>query len=55
MGKQEFLAVECFSCKMFQVIIKSKKNHFNCKICNEKQTVRKIYAISNQAKGNLKF
>jgi hypothetical protein len=51
MGKQEHIAVECFACHMFQSIIKSKNNHFNCKICHEKQTVRKIYAISDNGKG----
>eukprot|EP01080_Neovahlkampfia_damariscottae_P003996 gene3996-7252_t len=50
MGKQEFICVECFSCKTFQVIIVSKKSKFQCKICNEKQSVRKIYAISDKAK-----
>jgi hypothetical protein len=50
MGKQEFICVQCFSCKTFQAIIVSKKSKFKCKICNENQTVRKIYAISDQAK-----
>jgi len=50
MGKQEFIAVRCFSCKNFQVIIASKKSKFQCKICHENQSVQKVYAISNQAK-----
>ena len=50
MGKQEFICVECFSCKTFQSIIVSKKAKFQCKICNEKQSVRKIFAISEKAK-----
>jgi hypothetical protein len=50
MGKQEHICIQCFSCKTFQAIIVSKKNKFKCKICGENQTVRKIYAISDQAK-----
>jgi hypothetical protein len=50
MGKQEFITVKCFSCNTFQSQIKNKTNKFNCKICNEKQSVLKIYAISNNSK-----
>lgn len=52
MGKQEFIAVRCFSCKIFQALMVSKKSKFQCKVCHENQTVQKVYAISNQAKGN---
>ncbi|KAL0480536.1 hypothetical protein AKO1_006845 [Acrasis kona] len=50
MGKIEYIAVQCFECRAFQVAQQTKTNKWQCKICNSKQTVRKIYAISYQAK-----
>jgi hypothetical protein len=50
MGKTEFIAVQCYQCKTFQVGRQTKTNKWTCKICNSKQSVRKIYAVSNQAK-----
>jgi len=48
----EYIAVRCFSdqCQIFQVIQKTKVNKFTCKICNNKQSIRKIYAQSYKAK-----
>jgi predicted RNA-binding Zn-ribbon protein involved in translation (DUF1610 family) len=40
---QVFRVVRCFSCDAFQVDQKKKVNKFSCKICNEKQSVRKVY------------
>ena len=45
-----YVAVRCFSCEMFQVIQKPKSNKFNCRVCNEKQSVRKLYCKSDKAK-----
>lgn len=50
MGKIEYIAVQCFQCHAFQVAQQTKTNKWNCKICNSKQTIKKIYAISFQAK-----
>lgn len=50
MGKIEYIAVQCFQCKVFQVERTKKQNKWTCKICNSKQSVRKVYAISTQAK-----
>ena len=36
--------------EMFQVIQKPKSNKFNCRVCNEKQSVRKLYCKSDKAK-----
>ena len=45
-----YIAVRCFQCEMFQVIQKPKSKKFKCPVCNAKQSVQKIYAISNKAK-----
>jgi hypothetical protein len=50
MGKQEFLALSCFSCSTFQSQIKNKSGKWICKICNEKQSVQKIFGISSNSK-----
>ncbi|KAN0011851.1 hypothetical protein ACTFIU_007422 [Dictyostelium citrinum] len=46
----EYLLVQCYSCTMFQVSQKKKKKDFQCKICNEKQSIRKVYGVSFMAK-----
>ncbi|KAF2077412.1 hypothetical protein CYY_001261 [Polysphondylium violaceum] len=46
----EYILVKCFSCTTFQVQQKNKKNSFSCKMCGAKQTVQKVYGISNTAK-----
>jgi hypothetical protein len=50
MGKTEFIAIQCYQCKTFQVGRQTKSNKWTCKLCNSKQSIRKIYAVSNQAK-----
>ncbi|KAL5493355.1 hypothetical protein EMCRGX_G014524 [Ephydatia muelleri] len=40
---QEFLVLKCFSCETFQVIQVKKTNKWACKICNEKQSITKVY------------
>lgn len=39
---QVFRVVRCFSCEAFQVDQKKKVNKFVCKVCNSKQSVRKV-------------
>jgi hypothetical protein len=40
----EYLAVRCYSptCGMFQVIQKKKTSKWECKICHEEQSLRKV-------------
>ena len=45
-----YIVARCFSCEMFQVIQKPKSKKFKCRMCNEKQSVRKIYCSSDKAK-----
>lgn len=45
-----YIAVRCFQCQMFQVIQKPKSKKFKCSICNNKQSVRKVYCTSDRAK-----
>jgi uncharacterized Zn finger protein (UPF0148 family) len=47
---QTFYAVKCASCGTFQSILFNKRGKFSCKICNEKQSIQKKYAISNKNK-----
>ncbi|KAK9811466.1 hypothetical protein WJX72_004434 [[Myrmecia] bisecta] len=46
----EFHAVQCFQCQTFQVQQVKKVAKFSCSLCGCKQSVRKAYAISAQAK-----
>eukprot|EP00750_Incisomonas_marina_P032271 INCI9078.1.p1 GENE.INCI9078.1~~INCI9078.1.p1 ORF type:complete len:350 (-),score=50.97 INCI9078.1:108-1157(-) len=46
----EYIAVQCFSCEMFQAMQKNKARKFKCKICNEKQSVRRQWARSSAGK-----
>lgn len=52
---QEFYAVQCFQCKQFQVVQKRKDRKFNCKLCGNKQSVRKVVARSTKAADVRKF
>ncbi|XP_074321715.1 uncharacterized protein LOC141658805 [Silene latifolia] len=46
-----FIAVECHQCSTMQVKQQKKSsNKWNCAVCNEKQSVRKVYAQGYQAK-----
>ncbi|KYQ91457.1 hypothetical protein DLAC_08424 [Tieghemostelium lacteum] len=42
----EYICIQCYACSMFQSKQKAKVNTFQCKVCGEKQSIRKIYAIS---------
>eukprot|EP00873_Tetraselmis_striata_P016925 jgi/Tetstr1/437189/TSEL_002760.t1 len=47
---QEFQAVACFSCGAFQSqAVKKSGNRFACRLCGERQSVRKVYAIGKGA------
>eukprot|EP00117_Sycon_ciliatum_P030040 scpid2278/ scgid23781/ UPF0544 protein C5orf45 homolog len=39
---QSFIVVRCYSCCVFQVQQAKKVNKFACKMCNEKQSVKKV-------------
>eukprot|EP00808_Paulinella_micropora_P029062 g15049.t1 len=45
-----FVCVRCFDCGLFQGIQKPKSKKFVCKICHQKQSIRKVYASSDAAK-----
>ncbi|XP_021771514.1 MRN complex-interacting protein-like [Chenopodium quinoa] len=46
-----FIAVKCCHCSTMQVKQQKKSsNKWNCVVCNQKQSVTKIYAQSYQAK-----
>ncbi|XP_046674113.1 MRN complex-interacting protein isoform X1 [Homalodisca vitripennis] len=40
---QEHYVLKCFSCETFQSHIVKKTNKWTCKVCGEKQTVKKVY------------
>lgn len=47
----DYIVVNCFSCKTFQVIQdKKSSNKFVCSICHEKQSVRKVFHSSSYPK-----
>ncbi|GMH33345.1 hypothetical protein BSKO_01179 [Bryopsis sp. KO-2023] len=46
----EYMCVQCFSCETYQVQQVKKANKFQCKMCGEKQSVQKIFAVSDKAK-----
>ncbi|CAM8882832.1 unnamed protein product [Rhodiola kirilowii] len=50
-----FIAVQCFQCLTMQVKMKNRSNKWSCVVCNEKQSVRKVYAHSSMAKDVRKF
>lgn len=50
MGKQEFMVVQCAKCTLYQSNQKTKSGKWQCKVCNEKQSFRKIFAISDKSK-----
>jgi hypothetical protein len=45
----EYVVLCCFSCGTFQSHQKRKDAKFTCVICHEKQSHRKLYAISDRA------
>mmetsp|Transcript_14214 Transcript_14214/g.19756 ORF Transcript_14214/g.19756 Transcript_14214/m.19756 type:complete len:206 (+) Transcript_14214:69-686(+) len=50
MPNSEYVAARCFKCATFQSMRRLKLRTFKCKLCNEKQSLKKIYAISDHAK-----
>ncbi|KAL2717604.1 MRN complex-interacting protein isoform X1 [Vespula squamosa] len=40
---QEMNILCCYSCEMFQVHIVKKAKKWQCKVCNEKQSIRRVY------------
>lgn len=44
---QSYHVVQCFSCSMFQVDIVKKAKKWTCKLCNEKQTLKKVFYEGN--------
>eukprot|EP00967_Tisochrysis_lutea_P116858 scaffold188525_cov37-Tisochrysis_lutea.AAC.2 len=45
-----FLAVRCFACGTFQSIQRTKQSKWACKLCHEKQSFQRAYAMSDAAK-----
>lgn len=48
---QTFRVLKCVECKIFQVDLLKKAKKWSCKICNQKQSVFKVYFESNN--GNI--
>uniref|UniRef100_T1JCR3 MRN complex-interacting protein N-terminal domain-containing protein n=1 Tax=Strigamia maritima TaxID=126957 RepID=T1JCR3_STRMM len=46
---QEFQVVRCCACSAFQVEIKKKSLKWQCKLCNKKQELKKVYGESTSA------
>ncbi|KFM60606.1 hypothetical protein X975_15856, partial [Stegodyphus mimosarum] len=44
---QEFQVLSCFNCEMFQVHQVKKSKKWSCKICNEKQSLKKVFGIGS--------
>ncbi|XP_035231263.1 uncharacterized protein LOC118203120 [Stegodyphus dumicola] len=44
---QEFQVLCCFNCEMFQVHQVKKSKTWSCKICNEKQSLKKVFGIGS--------
>ncbi|XP_014604074.1 PREDICTED: UPF0544 protein C5orf45 homolog [Polistes canadensis] len=40
---QQMNVLCCYSCEMFQVHIVKKEQKWQCKVCNEKQSIRRVY------------
>jgi len=41
---QTFLAVRCCSCSAFQGIQRTQQSKFSCKLCNQKQSITRVFA-----------
>ena len=47
----QFQVLRCFSCQTFNTdIVKKDNRKWTCKICQEKQSVKKVYFVSDSAK-----
>lgn len=40
---QEFVVIRCCECELFQVQMSKKSNKWVCKVCEQKQSVKKIF------------
>ncbi|XP_039286559.1 MRN complex-interacting protein [Nilaparvata lugens] len=40
---QEQFVIQCYSCEMFQAHIVKKSNQWQCKVCGEKQSIKKVF------------
>lgn len=45
-----FVVVQCGGCEAFQVLQEPKSGRFACKMCGEKNSVRRVYGRANKAK-----
>mmetsp|Transcript_44033 Transcript_44033/g.70512 ORF Transcript_44033/g.70512 Transcript_44033/m.70512 type:complete len:97 (+) Transcript_44033:809-1099(+) len=45
-----FIVVCCGACERFQVVQRPKSNKFQCRICQEKNSVRRVYGCHERAK-----
>ncbi|XP_065881257.1 uncharacterized protein [Euphorbia lathyris] len=50
MSSTLFIAVQCFQCSTMQVKQKKKSSNWTCVVCNQKQSVRKVFAQGYMAK-----
>nr|CAI5824950.1 unnamed protein product [Callosobruchus analis] len=46
----EYIILQCFSCKIFQVHIVKKSSKWKCKLCSARQSVIKIFMKHETAK-----
>lgn len=46
----DFLALQCYACRQFQVCQARKDRRFTCKLCGAKQSVQRIYARATTAR-----
>ena len=47
----QFQVLRCFKCQTFNTdIVKKDNTKWTCKLCQEKQSVKKIYFVSDSAK-----
>eukprot|EP00494_Astrolonche_serrata_P026399 UN26661 len=49
-SSQYYIGVECFECNAYQVQKQKRVPKFRCKLCQTKQSIRKIFASSNNPK-----
>ncbi|XP_032831785.2 MRN complex-interacting protein isoform X2 [Petromyzon marinus] len=43
----DFQVLRCYACRTFQVHQVKSSSKFTCKMCGEKQSVKKVYAVSS--------
>ncbi|XP_027925070.1 uncharacterized protein LOC114182400 [Vigna unguiculata] len=50
-----FIALQCYQCSTMQVKQKKSSNKWSCAVCNQKQSVRRVFAQGFMAKDVRKF